>query len=343
MADGFRLGPWALDRKIREDGDVSLWVGFRARSPAERVWIRVFRPRDYVSARKKFVLQLSSLHKLGHERIVRLIDMGSADAEQALYLVTEYAQGMTLQARLHEGPLQHELARQVFADLSTALVHAHERGVFPWLLSLRSALITPRGRGLLVDFGVEVEGGNAWEQRALHYVPPDDLGSRLQSADVYALGMMLYECVEGRRAFAYDDGEDESAARQRLRAWQFEQPNLSFQVCADEDLRALIRLAIQPDPNVRNLTMATMFQRLSLPVGRLAELPKALTDEVMGPPMVFESGAFYSAESVDADFVMSPSIGGPPSLDSFPALQHTARLGIACASAHADAQRVPRG
>ncbi|MEA2156923.1 MAG: eukaryotic-like serine/threonine-protein kinase [Solirubrobacteraceae bacterium] len=146
--------------------------------------------------------------RLSHPGIVALYEAGRDDA--ALYLVSELVRGRTLAQLLRDGELSDREVLRIGVTLCDALEHAHARGVIHRDVK-PSNVICPdepqEGGGVakLTDFGIaRMADGDVLTRTGdimgtLAYMAPEQArGERLEgSADVYALGVVLYECLAG--------------------------------------------------------------------------------------------------------------------------------------------------
>jgi len=131
--------------------------------------------------------------------------MGEQDGNALL--VTELVEGSTLAELNREGALSDREIGEIAADLCEALDHAHDRAVVHRDVKPQNVLVTEDGepRAKLMDFGVaRLADGTALTAPGdvvgtLAYMAPEQAEGRSAGpeADVYSLGLMLYECWSG--------------------------------------------------------------------------------------------------------------------------------------------------
>lgn len=146
--------------------------------------------------------------RLSHSGIVTLYETGSDD--EACYLASEFVRGATFGELLAEGALSDRDIVVIGASLCEALAHAHARGVIHRdvkpgniMVSDQHASSTPAAK--ICDFGIaRIVGGEALTRTGdvvgtLAYMAPEQAeGKRITgAADVYALGLVLYEALSG--------------------------------------------------------------------------------------------------------------------------------------------------
>ncbi|TVQ40327.1 MAG: serine/threonine protein kinase [Spirochaetaceae bacterium] len=129
------------------------------------------------------------------------------------YIVLEYVDGVSLEQLLRkERYLPEEIALLVFRDCCRALAYAHTRGVVHRDIKPANILISNDGHVKLVDFGIaslheEVESGLTRDGMTLgtpSYMAPEQFQSSRsvdRRADVYSMGVMLYEMLTGKKPF----------------------------------------------------------------------------------------------------------------------------------------------
>src|SRR4051812_16942451 len=176
---------------------------------------------------ERFVREARAVGRLSHQNIVPLFDVGFQDGLP--FLVLQLVDGPTLRDVLRRrGALSAAEAVPIVAALADALQHAHERGVVHGDVKPRNVLLQPTDDGpprpLLTDFGVaraisETTGVTTEEglYGSVPYLAPELLsGEELAAtpaADVYALGVMLYELLAGETPFTGRTPAEVIAAR----------------------------------------------------------------------------------------------------------------------------------
>lgn len=168
--------------------------------------LKVVRPRGAYSPEEatRFSREASAPAQIGHPRIVAVLDAGVDPATGQLYLVTELLRGHTLRQEMGRGAL----ARIV--DLLEPLAAAHTAGFVHRDLKPENVFVD-RDRGvMLLDFGL-VRGatgpaatGEGQMMGTPDYMAPEQSMSARDvtpAADVWAVGVMLYEALAGRRPY----------------------------------------------------------------------------------------------------------------------------------------------
>ncbi|MCA8922099.1 MAG: serine/threonine protein kinase, partial [Planctomycetes bacterium] len=146
--------------------------------------------------------------RLNHPGIVRVLDRG---VHQNLpWLAMEYCPGTNLRERLLMGALSVPKACELIAQVAEALEAAHAEGVIHRDLKPANVLLGVDGRPRITDFGLARGIGNAQLTRSGDglgsplYMPPEQFQDAKhvdERADVYALGLLLYEALTGRQPF----------------------------------------------------------------------------------------------------------------------------------------------
>ena len=177
------------------------------------VAVKVFRPGiGSLRDGKRQQQEAELLASLSHPGLVTVFDAGFDAEEQLAFLVMEFVEGPTLAARLAGGPLLEGQVRQLGAAVAEALAYVHEQGVVHRDVKPGNVLFTDAEdytRVKLADFGIARLADSARLTTAgmivgsAQYLSPEqvkgeDVGP---PSDVYALGLVLLECVTGAPVF----------------------------------------------------------------------------------------------------------------------------------------------
>jgi WD40 repeat protein/tRNA A-37 threonylcarbamoyl transferase component Bud32/Tfp pilus assembly protein PilF len=196
-------------------------------------------PHADAEARRRFKAEAEAVARLQHPNIIQVYEHGYSAGHA--YLALEYVEGGTLTrqtAGVHQPP---EYAAQVVETLATAVHYAHCRGFVHRDLKPANVLVTADGALKITDFGLakwlhDAPGGDAAGAPTrtgvlvgtpAYMAPEQAAGSRDigPAADVYALGVILYQLLTGRVPFQGDSAlevlrqvkEEEPPAPRRLR------------------------------------------------------------------------------------------------------------------------------
>ncbi len=213
---GTRVGPYQVLRRIGIGGMGSVYEAIRADDQYEmRVAIKSLR-RSVESelALRRFRYERQILANLSHPNIAALLDGGVTDAGQP-YFVMEYVDGAPITQWCDEHRLGLRARLVLFLQVCAAVQHAHQNLVIHRDLKPGNILVTADGTVKLLDFGIakllrEEEGSDqlpATQGGARLFTPdyasPEQVrGLPVRTAsDVYALGVVLFELLAGRRPF----------------------------------------------------------------------------------------------------------------------------------------------
>jgi eukaryotic-like serine/threonine-protein kinase len=192
---------------------------------------------------------------LTHPNIAAVYDYGEVpgDGEHRAYLVMELVDGEPLSALLaRERRLPVPLTLSILRQLAGALASAHAAGVVHRDVKPANVLVTPDGRVKITDFGIASSAASVPLTRTgqvigtAQYLSPEQAQGAKASptSDVYAAGVVAYECLAGRRPF---DGE--SAVQIALMQIRDTPAPLPPDVPAQ--VRALVEQAMAKDPAQR--------------------------------------------------------------------------------------------
>ncbi len=177
----------------------------------EDVAIKTLRP-EFVTDRtllERFKDEIRLARRLTHQNIVRTHDFGEWSG--VYFLTMEYVEGITVRALLDtRGRLGISSTLAIAAQLAQSLVVAHEHGVIHRDIKPQNLLLDDAGVLKVMDFGIArlAERSTSVTEAGLvvgtpAYMPPEQLMAETVDArsDLYAAGVVLYECLTGKPPF----------------------------------------------------------------------------------------------------------------------------------------------
>ena len=170
---------------------------------------------------ERFRREAIAVAQLTHPNVVAVYDTVDEAGRQAV--VMQYVPGRSLRQVLDDDrKLSPERTIQIGAAVAAALGAAHDAGLVHRDVKPGNILITPEGRVLLTDFGIakavsgdgDLTSDNVMMGTAKYLSPEQVRGRRLDGrADLYSLGLVLYECLAGRVPFTADTDAATALAR----------------------------------------------------------------------------------------------------------------------------------
>lgn len=214
-------GKFTIDALIAEGGMGSVYRATQ-RSMNRHVAVKILHraySKDAVVVRR-FLREAKTASRLNHPNVITLFDYGQSESGD-LYLMMELLSGESLGQLLErEGALEAERAVGILAQVLDGLHHAHQAGMIHRDLKPDNIFVRPgTGRSgefaKVLDFGVakiqSVEGAEALTRTGMicgtpAYMSPEQaMGTDLDArSDIYAAGIVLYECLSGLRPFDSD-------------------------------------------------------------------------------------------------------------------------------------------
>jgi serine/threonine protein kinase/formylglycine-generating enzyme required for sulfatase activity len=227
-----QIGPYKILEKLGEGGFGVVYVAEQSRPVRRRVALKIV--RKGVATRevlKRFALERRALAAMNHPAIAKVFDAGETERGEP-YFVMELIEGQALTAYCDRYQLTLKERIGLFQAICEGVQHAHQRGIIHRDLKPGNVLVTRDGEQHLpkiLDFGLAkatnqdmFEGSMARSLRdeaigTLEYMPPEQADSNVGAidtrADVYSLGVMLYELLVGELPFTQqqlrDAGEQE--------------------------------------------------------------------------------------------------------------------------------------
>jgi len=165
--------------------------------------------------RARFQREVNALRRLDHPNLIKVHTCGRAKTEDGAgpydYYVMDLVEGKELKALLKADQLRRKEKLEIFADICKAVVHAHERGVIHRDLKPANVLVGDDMHVIVLDFGLAKVSdgvgdltrtgsalGTPYYMAPEQLLNPKDVDAR---SDIFALGVMLYEMMTGKRPF----------------------------------------------------------------------------------------------------------------------------------------------
>jgi serine/threonine-protein kinase len=215
---GNRIGPYRILRELGEGGMGVVYLAVRDDDVyRKRVAIKVASAAGN-RGDARFVQERQILATLEHPGIARLLDGGTTRSGRP-YLVMEYVEGEPIDLYCDRRELTITARLELFRLVCQAAHHAHQSLVVHRDIKPSNIMVTASGEPKLLDFGIAkllapdliADGppptGTGFRMMTPEYASPEQVrGSPLTTAaDVYSLGVVLYELLAGRRPFRLRD------------------------------------------------------------------------------------------------------------------------------------------
>ena len=204
---GRRLGQYDIIDTLGEGGMASVYLG-RQTSIDRLVAVKVLPPHPALNAafKERFQLEAKTIGSLQHPSILPLYDYGAQD--DVLYLVMAYAKDGSLDDVLDSEKMDAKTVERYLRIIAQGLDYSHSKGVIHRDIKPGNILLNG-DHPMLADFGMVKlsEGqvnltGTAIVGTPAYMAPEQGQGEKIDHrADIYSLGVMVYEMLAGRRPF----------------------------------------------------------------------------------------------------------------------------------------------
>jgi serine/threonine-protein kinase len=216
-----RVGPYRVLRELGRGGMGVVYLAERDDGQyRHRVALKLMREGSHTDElHQRFVAERQILASLSHPNIAQLLDGGVTDGHLP-FLVMEYVDGVPITTYCDRQHLTVEERLHLFRDVCAAVHHAHQNLVIHRDIKPSNILVTSDGRVKLLDFGIaklvnptlgpsdQPMTRTEWRVMTPEYASPEQIrGDSLTTAsDIYALGVLLYELMSGRRPHRITSG-----------------------------------------------------------------------------------------------------------------------------------------
>jgi eukaryotic-like serine/threonine-protein kinase len=217
------------------------------------VAVKLLRPEyaDHPDTLERFRAEARHAGSLTHPCVARVYDYGNAGPAVPPYLVMEYVNGPSLADMLAVDPVHPVLALDVAAQAAAGLDAAHRIGLVHRDIKPGNILVGADGLVKITDFGIAHAAGSApitgpgLVMGTTQYMAPERIagGQATPASDLYALGILIYECLTGLPP--YDGGTAE------VMAGHLYLPMPTLPAGVPPELRELITRLTAKDPSAR--------------------------------------------------------------------------------------------
>lgn len=213
MSEEFLIIPnFKIIKEIGQGGMAKVYLG-EQQQPKRQVAIKIVSPsHNDPKILEDLKQEGDTVAQFNHPNIVTVFACGVVDKNY--YLAMEILPGGDLKQKLSQNTLEDIEVLHIMKDMSSALAHSHYRKTLHRDIKPENIMFNEAGKAVLLDFGIAKAQGKTSEFTRIgavvgtpHYMSPERaLGKDIdERSDLYALGVVMYEMLIGKKLF---EGED---------------------------------------------------------------------------------------------------------------------------------------
>lgn len=250
-------GRFVLEQKLGEGGMGEVWAGKQTEPVKRRVALKLIKAgMDTRSVIQRFEQERQALAMMDHPNISKVLD-GGITADRRPYFVMELVNGLPLTKFCDDAKLGIRERLELFVPICQAVQHAHQKGIVHRDLkpgNILVSIIDGKPVPKVIDFGVaKATSGRLTDESlstqfgavvgTLEYMAPEQAGFSGEDidtrADIYSLGVILYELLTGLRPFDKKRLK-QAAVDEMIRIIREEEPSKpSTRLSSDESLPSI--------------------------------------------------------------------------------------------------------
>ena len=240
------------------------------------------RAREEERVLSRFRREMEMCQRVAHPHLAWAYEVGVCQG--VYYIAMEYIPGRSLYRLVNdEGPLEISRAARLFAEVASALDHAHSQGLIHRDMKPSNIIITPHDHAKVLDLGLalvqgeapaalEVVGGRGYVVGTLDYIAPEQAENATQvdpRSDIYSLGCTLYFALTGQPPFP------SGTPLEKIQRHRFDEPPPvpQFNPAVPPPFIGLLRKMTAKNPEQRFASAAEVGEKLMAFAANTSDLP----------------------------------------------------------------------
>jgi serine/threonine protein kinase len=267
---GITIGPYKLMEQIGEGGMGVVFVAQQERPIRRKVALKIIKPgMDSKAVIARFEAERQALAMMDHPNIAKVLDAGTTESGKP-YFAMELVKGVPVTEYCDKNRLTIPERLDLFSSVCQAIQHAHQKGIIHRDIKPSNILVTlhdGRPVPVVIDFGVAKALNTRLTDKTVYtehlqvvgtllYMSPEqaefsglDVDTR---ADIYSLGVLLYELLTGTTPFQKDELEQAGFDEQRRIIREKEPPRCSIRISSLGETATVVADHRKTDPRKLN-------------------------------------------------------------------------------------------